>query len=83
MRARRNTCAGTMEVAAIVKDVNFISSADIGFEQLVPNQIPEPIIGHNLPGFKNGRSICEDSGGWGVQSVRMEYEQGCSPLAAK
>ena len=72
-----------MEVAPIVQDVDFIVSAHNGCDAVVPTQIPEPIIGHNLPGFKNGRSICKDSGRWGVQSVRMEYEQGRSPLAAK
>ena len=72
-----------MEVATIVPDVDFIFSAQIGCFNLVANQIPEPIIGQNLLGFKNGRSICKDSGRWGVQSVRMEYEQGRSPLAAK
>ena len=71
MRAGRNTCAGTMEVAKIVPDVDFIFSEKVGCELMVPHRIPEPIIGLRLSGFKNGRSISKDSGRWGVHSVRM------------
>ena len=73
-----------MEVARIVPGVDFIFMVQVGLERMVPYKIPEePMFGPCVSGFKNGRSICKDSGRWGVQSMRMEYEQGRSPLAAK
>ena len=82
MRASRNTCAGTMEVATIVPDVNFILSALVGCENMLPHWIPETMMKICLSGFKNGRRVSEENGRWGVQSVRMEDEHGSS-LAAK